>query len=50
MAGYKLAKRHVMKLDMFIIDAFAVRTLTGNPAAVCPLDAWIADDTMQAIA
>ncbi|MCZ6862795.1 MAG: PhzF family phenazine biosynthesis protein [Alphaproteobacteria bacterium] len=39
-----------MKLDMFIIDAFAVRTLTGNPAAVCPLDAWIDDDTMQAIA
>lgn len=39
-----------MKLDMFIIDAFAERTLTGNPAAVCPLDAWIAEDRMQAIA
>jgi len=50
MAGHKLAKRYAMKLDMFIIDAFAVRTLTGNPAAVCPLDAWIPDDTMQAIA
>ncbi|MCZ6503984.1 MAG: PhzF family phenazine biosynthesis protein [Gammaproteobacteria bacterium] len=42
--------RNPMTLDMFIIDAFAERTLTGNPAAVCPLDAWIADDTMQAIA
>ena len=39
-----------MKLDMFIIDAFAERTLTGNPAAVCPLDSWIAEETMQAIA
>ena len=39
-----------MKLDMYIIDAFATRTLTGNPAAVCPLDAWVTDDKMQAIA
>jgi len=39
-----------MKLDMYIIDAFAERALTGNPAAVCPLDAWIAEETMQAIA
>jgi len=35
---------------MFIIDAFAEQTLSGNPAAVCPLDAWIPDETMQAIA
>ena len=42
--------RETMMLDMFIIDAFAERTMTGNPAAVCPLDAWIAEETMQAIA
>ena len=35
---------------MFIIDAFAERPLAGNPAAVCPLDAWLPTSTMQAIA
>ena len=35
---------------MFIIDAFAERPLAGNPAAVCPLDAWLPVPTMQAIA
>ncbi len=39
-----------MKLPMFIIDAFADRPLAGNPAAVCPLQTWLPDDTMQAIA
>lgn len=32
------------------IDAFADRPFTGNPAAVMPLDAWLADDVLQAIA
>ena len=39
-----------MNLPMFIIDAFAERPLAGNPAAVCPLDAWLPASTMQAIA
>jgi predicted PhzF superfamily epimerase YddE/YHI9 len=39
-----------MRSRMLIIDAFADRPMTGNPAAVCPLEAWIADDRMQAIA
>lgn len=39
-----------MQLRLFQIDAFAREALTGNPAAVCPLDAWIDDATMQAIA
>ncbi|MDZ4736889.1 MAG: PhzF family phenazine biosynthesis protein [Rhodospirillaceae bacterium] len=39
-----------MTLPMFIIDAFAERTLAGNPAAVCPLETWLPDDRMQAIA
>jgi PhzF family phenazine biosynthesis protein len=39
-----------MKLRMFIVDAFADRPLAGNPAAVCPLDDWLPDATMQAIA
>lgn len=39
-----------MKLAMLIIDAFAERPLTGNPAGVCPLDDWLPAATMQAIA
>ncbi|MBB3983637.1 putative PhzF superfamily epimerase YddE/YHI9 [Sphingobium fontiphilum] len=32
------------------VDAFADSPFTGNPAAVMPLDAWLADDVLQAIA
>jgi len=32
------------------IDAFADRPFTGNPAAVMPLDAWLPDEMLQAIA
>jgi PhzF family phenazine biosynthesis protein len=32
------------------IDAFADRAFTGNPAGVMRLDAWLADDILQAIA
>jgi PhzF family phenazine biosynthesis protein len=32
------------------VDAFADRPFTGNPAAVMPLDAWLPDATLQAIA
>lgn len=39
-----------MKLRQFQIDAFTDRLFTGNPAAVCPLDLWPSDRTMQAIA
>ena len=39
-----------MQLKLWQIDAFANRPLEGNPAAVIPLDAWIAPDLMQAIA
>ena len=40
----------VFQIPVFQIDAFTDRVFGGNPAAVCPLDAWIADDVMQAIA
>ena len=39
-----------MKLTQYQVDAFAERVFEGNPAAVCPLDSWLADTTMQAIA
>lgn len=34
----------------FQIDAFAERAMTGGPAAVMPLDAFLPDEAMQAIA
>ena len=37
-------------LRQYQIDAFAKRVFEGNPAAVVPLDEWLADATMQAIA
>jgi PhzF family phenazine biosynthesis protein len=37
-------------LPFFQVDAFADRPLTGNPAAVMPLDKWLYDHVMQAIA
>lgn len=37
-------------IPFFQVDAFAERPLTGNPAAVMPLDRWLDDDVMQAIA
>jgi PhzF family phenazine biosynthesis protein len=39
-----------MKLPFAQIDAFADRPFTGNQAAVMPLDAWLDDDVLQAIA
>lgn len=37
-------------LKIFQVDAFAERVFTGNPAAVCVLEDWLPEDTMQAIA
>jgi PhzF family phenazine biosynthesis protein len=37
-------------LPFFQVDAFADRPFTGNPAAVMPLERWLDDDVMQAIA
>ena len=39
-----------MQLQLFQIDAFASEVFRGNPAAVCPLDEWLPDATMQQIA
>lgn len=37
-------------LTMYQVDAFASALFNGNPAAVCPLDNWLSDKTMRAIA
>lgn len=39
-----------MRLRLWQVDAFAERPFAGNPAAVVPLDKWLPDTTMQAIA
>jgi PhzF family phenazine biosynthesis protein len=39
-----------MELSLYQIDAFAEKLFEGNPAAVCPLDSWLSDEIMQAIA
>jgi len=37
-------------IALWQVDAFTNRPFAGNPAAVCPLDEWLPDDRMQAIA
>ncbi|MDX2470627.1 MAG: PhzF family phenazine biosynthesis protein [SAR324 cluster bacterium] len=39
-----------MELDLIQVDAFASKPFTGNPAAVIPLNEWLPDVTLQAIA
>ncbi|HEY1746387.1 MAG TPA: PhzF family phenazine biosynthesis protein [Xanthobacteraceae bacterium] len=39
-----------MRLPLYQIDAFTGDLFSGNPAAVCPLEHWLPDETMQAIA
>lgn len=39
-----------MKLKLWQVDAFTDKALAGNPAAIVPLDRWIDDALMQAIA
>ena len=39
-----------MRLPIYQIDAFTARVFSGNPAAIVPLESWLPDATMQAIA
>src|SRR4051812_41530285 len=39
-----------MKIPLYQVDAFSRTVFGGNPAAVCPLESWIYDATMQKIA
>ncbi len=39
-----------MKIRLFQVDAFTGKLFSGNPAAVCPLDRWLDDEKLQAIA
>lgn len=39
-----------MPIPIYQVDAFTLGPFSGNPAAVCPLDAWLPDDILQNIA
>jgi PhzF family phenazine biosynthesis protein len=39
-----------MNLSIYQVDAFAETVFSGNPAAIIPLESWIAEDLMQKIA
>ena len=39
-----------MKIKIYQIDAFSDQVFRGNPAAICILDGWIDESTMQLIA
>jgi predicted PhzF superfamily epimerase YddE/YHI9 len=39
-----------MRLPIYQVDAFTDRVFAGNPAAVVPLETWLPDATLQAIA
>lgn len=39
-----------MEIPLYQVGAFTATLFGGNPAAVCPLDEWLPDETLQAIA
>ena len=39
-----------MRIPMFQVDAFTSQVFRGNPAAVCLLERWPSDETLQSIA
>jgi predicted PhzF superfamily epimerase YddE/YHI9 len=39
-----------MEIPIYQVDAFSSAVFGGNPAAVCPLEEWLPDETLQAIA
>jgi len=39
-----------MKIPIYQVDAFTDERFSGNPAAVCKLQEWLPDETMQKIA
>jgi PhzF family phenazine biosynthesis protein len=39
-----------MRIPIYQVDAFSEMTFSGNPAAVCPLENWLDDKLLQAIA
>ena len=40
----------MLTIPIYQVDAFTLGPFSGNPAAVCPLDAWLDDQLLQSIA
>lgn len=38
------------EIPLYQVDAFTSEVFGGNPAAICPLESWLDDDVLQAIA
>lgn len=41
---------NAMRIPIYQVDAFTAELFSGNPAAVCPLERWLDDRTLQSIA
>jgi PhzF family phenazine biosynthesis protein len=39
-----------MPVALFHVNAFTAKRFGGNPAAVCPLNGWLDDDRLRAVA
>ena len=42
--------RILASIPIYQVDAFTDKLFSGNPAAICPLNGWLPDSVMQAIA
>lgn len=40
----------MQEIDFYLVDAFSGRAFGGNAAAVCPLEAWLPDETLLKMA
>jgi PhzF family phenazine biosynthesis protein len=40
----------MQEIDFYLVDAFSDKAFGGNAAAVCPLDAWLPDETLLSMA
>lgn len=40
----------MQEIDFYLVDAFSDTTFGGNPAAVCPLKAWLPDEILLKMA
>ena len=46
----KTGGKTVQEIDFYLVDAFSNVSFGGNPAAVCPLKAWLPDETLLKMA
>jgi PhzF family phenazine biosynthesis protein len=49
-SNHREEKKVAASIPIYQVDAFTNQLFRGNPAAVCPLDAWLPDAVMQSIA